>query len=530
MVRLAALALLAVGVLATFLVLEMTDPTGLPVDDPGEGRGGIGPTVNPRADAPPPDGSGAGGIAWWRPDVALTLGDPASSGLEGWPGDFDAAPLKAYDFDGDGTKEVVAHSNDTRVYVFSGKTGKVLAVLRTLYPPGWHVERVLNGVEAARLAPGEPPSIIVANHAASVSVWQFRPEGSSQDRFTFVKKWEKRMDAFYPQPGMDARPVVADLDGDGTGEILVQTEERGLFALKKDGSVLWQHGYGGGNAAPVVADVDDDGRLEAVFVSDAGYLVAFDGPTGRHKWSFDVSAAGVAPGSVPVAPTVADLDGRSPKEVLFTARDAHAREPERFGENHVAILAIRPPASGDKAELVWLRQPAWAHPISYTQLVVHDVNGDGSPEVLGMDWNTIGHLPGAWERLGPAHAFALTASGEDLWVRELDAWWSNKDIALGDFDGDGRLEVLANGPRDGFDGLWRLDAATGRPEAFLPVWPWKLERGPVVVDLWGKGTMQLLLPVEPLDQGREAQGAILVADLAKPMSAPWPGYPPPPRR
>lgn len=516
-------ALLAVGVVVVFVVLEMTDPSGLALD----GRPG-GPGTLVTNSTPPPTGAGSAS-SWWSLKPLRVLGDPATSGLGKWPGDFDAAPLKTYDFDGDGTQEVVAHSNDTTVHVYSASTGRLLAQLRTTYPPAWHVERVLNGVEAARLAPGEEPSIVVANHAAYVSVWRFDPAKSNAQRFHFDKVWEKRMDTFYANAGMDAKPVLGDLDRDGKVEIVVQTEERGVYALRAaDGSMLWKQGIGGGNSEPVIADLDDNGKVEVLFASDSGVLTCIEGATGRTLWTFEAGKQGITPASISVAPVVADLDGQSPKEILFTARDAHAREVARFGENHVAIMAVRPPVAGGVAELLWKVQPAWAHPLSYTHLVVHDVTGDGVPEVLGMDWNTIGHIPGNWEHLGPAHVFALDAQGNELWMRELESWWSNKDIVLGDFDGDGKLEVLANGPRDGYDGLWRLDAATGASEAFLPVWPWKVQRAPVVADIFGRGTMQLVIAVEPLEPERAAQGAILLLDLGKPWSVAWPGYQPAP--
>jgi hypothetical protein len=139
-----------------------------------------------------------------------------------------------------------------------------------------------------------------------------------------------------------------------------------------------------------------------------------------------------------------------------------------------------------------------------------------------MDWNTIGHYPGNWERLGPAHVFRLDASGNDVWVREVDAWWSNQDIALANVDGTG-LELLVNGPGGGYDGLWRLSPATGAAVGFLPLSDWKMTRGAVLHDLRHDGRMQLVFPVVPLDGSR--RGALLVFDLDVPYDAPWRGAP-----
>jgi len=498
----AGLAVLAVGLASLGTILLANSPELSP---------GGGPWL---------PGALSGGVAAWRPNLAAVLGDPRVTGLSGWPPAFDAPPILAFDFDGDGRKEVVAHGNDSRVWVFSAD-GKVLAQLSTRYPPAWHRERILNAVEAGVLAPGEPPSLVVTNHAAYVTVFRFDAGASSRSSFVFAKAWERRADECHRSPSMDAKPTLADVDRDGRLEILVQTEEIGFYALRADGTTLWKQCWAGGNGAPVAAELYGDGRMQVIVGSDSGLLSVLDGATGAPLWTFNAQAHGARPGSITVSPTVGELDGRLPREVLFTARVAAEREPSRYHENHVAIFAVRQSMETWQAEIVWMRQPEWANPLSYTRLVVHDVTGDGRAEVCGMDWNTIGHYPGDWERLGPAHAFCLDASGRDLWMRELDTWWSNSEILLGDFDGDGRLDILAHGPRDGYDGLWRLDAATGAPRAFLAIGDWKLSRAPIATDLFGRGTTQLVVPVEPANGGH--RGAIMVFDLGVAYNVPWPG-------
>lgn len=485
---------------------QVPDPPGLPAP-PGPRAGGTAPAA-----------------AWgpWRPGPPRVLGDPRTSGLPRWPGAFEAAPIRAYDFDGDGDLEVTAHANDTFVYVFDAATGLVLARWTTTYPPGWNVGQVLNAAEPARLSAGEAPSVVVANPAASVGVWTLRGAQSGGE-LRFERRWEAQMPWLGPVQGQDARSVLADLDGDGSLELVVHTEGVGAHALRSDGGFLWSLRVEGGNAAPAVGDLDGDGRPEVVLASDQGVVTVVEGATGRVLWRFDAARHAPWPASIPVAPTLAELDGAPPLEVVFTTRDAH--DPGRWDQNHLTVFAVR--GRDGAAELVWQRRPAWAAPLSTTHLAAVDVDGDGRPELLGMDWNTLGHLPGNWERTGPAHAFALSATGEERWVRELDAWWSNKDLAVADVDADGRLEVVANGARLGLDGLWALDAATGKPEAFVPVAPWKVARGPVLADLGGDGTMQLLLSV--VAEGTPERGSLLVFDLGVAWRAPWPGAPPGPQ-
>lgn len=477
--------------------------------------------ATPKVDFVPGEAEGLGAVEAWSPPLMAGLGDPETSGLDTWPARFDAAPT-AYDLDGDGADELVAMGADSKVYVFS-LTGEALAVLPTTIPPAWYVQNVLNAVEVAVLRPGEPPSLIVTNHAAYVSAWTFDAAASVPGHFVFDRQFDVRMDGCRTSPGMDAKAAVGDLDGseDGALEIAVQTEEVGFFVLRADGSTLWQQCWAGGNSAPVIADLDGNGRNELLVASDSGFLAVLNGATGGPLWTYDARQAGITPASISVSPTVADLDGVAPLEVLFTARHAPKGGPETYASNHMAIFAVHQDPLTYKPELLWMRQPEWANPLSDTRLVVHDVDSDGQADILGMDWNTIGHRPGDWERLGPAHVFRLDAAGNDVWVREMDTWWSNQDIAVADLDGTGELSVLVNGPAGQYDGLWRLSARTGAAEGFLPLDGWKVARGPQLADLRHDGTMQLLFPVKPIDDA--PRGAIVVFDLGVPYAAPWRG-------
>jgi outer membrane protein assembly factor BamB len=442
------------------------------------------------------------------------LGDPATSGLRDWPGFFDAAP-KVVDINGDGIDEFVAQGNDTNVYVFS-TTGRALAVLPTHIPKDWYLERVLNVVEAAVMRPGEPTSLIVTNHASYVSLWRFEPAKSDAKTFSFSKGWERRIDdPCRLDPSMDSKPTIVDLNGDGVNEILVQNEEEGLYALTADGGILWSQCWAGGNDEPIADDLNGDGKMEAIFTSDSGLVSVFDGATGAPEWSFNADDAkyGMDPGSISVSAVTAELDGRPPKEILFTARQAPAEGTvETYKTYHMGIFAIHQDAATGKGDALWFRQPQWAHPLSYTHLVVRDVDNDGRPDIFGMDWNTIGHYPGKWEPLGPSHVFRLDAAGNELWTREIDSWWSNKDVALGDADHDGQLDLLVDGTHEGSDGLFVLSAKSGNPRGFFPAAPFKLLRGAQFLDIRHDGSVQIAYPVM-LDRPGTTRGGILVLEL-----------------
>jgi hypothetical protein len=79
-------------------------------------------------------------------------------------------------------------------------------------------------------------------------------------------------------------PAIADVDGDGTAEVLAGTSGFYLHAFREDGSEPqgWPKNTGGWLfASPAVGDIDGDGKLEVVAVTREGYLWAWDTPTPR---------------------------------------------------------------------------------------------------------------------------------------------------------------------------------------------------------------------------------------------------------
>lgn len=424
------------------------------------------------------------------------------------PGPFFGKPA-VYDLDGDGEAEIIAHSTDRQVYVFGTGGQGLLTRFKTTHPPAWYVQQVSNSVAVLDDHPSGKPVIIVANHAAYVSAWTVT---STDSGWTATRLWEIRMTACDPSPSMDAGAALGDLDGDGRKDIAVQTEEVGLFALTADGTPLWHHCWSGGNSDPIIDDLDGDGNNEVIFASDAGFVAVLRGTDGNPLWTFDAGDPryGVKPASITVAPTVADLDGVPPKEILFTTRNAPYADPARYNDSHMAIWAVNHHPETWKAQLVWKVEPGWANPLSSTHLVVRDVDGDGFGDVFGMDWNTIGHRPGDWERLGPANAFRLDHQGQTVWHREVDAWWSDKDVTL---IGEGASAVLlANGPGTEGDGLTRLQASDGAALGHIAFPGWKMTQGAVHVAS-ADGGILLAIPVQSEhDPGRAAIALLHIDD------------------
>ncbi|MCD6498947.1 MAG: VCBS repeat-containing protein [Deltaproteobacteria bacterium] len=94
-----------------------------------------------------------------------------------------------------------------------------------------------------------------------------------------------------------------------------------------------------------------------------------------------------------------------------------------------------------KATLLWRYDYSRGKPLMYgSEVVVADLNGDGSPEIIFGTWG---------EQLGDGHLVILSSRGEKLYDIELPNQRENGNgigaavaPTVADLDGDGTLEIL----------------------------------------------------------------------------------------
>ncbi len=217
----------------------------------------------------------------------------------------------------------------------------------------------------------------------------------------------KRFAGLYTGTG-DAMPryvTVADLDGDGTGEVLVgatllnsDMSQRGTLSGGL-GATLWM-------MAPAVGDLDGDGRLEII----GGNTVYDD--EGRVLLSMD---------RVDGTTAVGDLDGDGDGDVVVV------------NEGEVYAYTFEGTLLGD----IVLPE------VSQAVAAVADFDGDGSAEIgIGTEWSYV----------------MLDGDGTLLWSAptEDDSSWYTSSAAF-DFDGDGVDEVVYADEHD----VWIFDGPTG---------------------------------------------------------------------
>jgi len=231
--------------------------------------------------------------------------------------------------------------------------------------------------------------------------------------------------------------TIADLDGDGKGEVLAPDMFGNIDCLDGDGKLIWH--YAGkepiGFINPSVGDVDGDGLPEVV-VPTLFNLTILDGRTGEILFR-NTTSGGVRLGGATGGAALVNLDGKPGKEIVV---DTGGR-----------IVCVNGTGS-----LVWNFSESWPGG-SQSQVVVGDVTWDGFPEVFfGTNNNTMTAL---------TFTGIYDGKGRQVW-RRLWEWKGPKGSkfgaqgseAIADIDGDGVQEVIWTS----WDGnLYVADATTG---------------------------------------------------------------------
>jgi hypothetical protein len=312
----------------------------------------------------------------------------------------------------------------------------------------------------------------------------------------FATAWTKTWTGVWDR---SSSPVVADVNGDGVAEIVIGAQDgylRVLNAATGTNIAHWPQPaivYGGRAAidsAPAVGDLDGDGKAEiAVGVGSTwaanqnGGVVVFnrDGTTRcrfRTHDTFNVATGGFSPDGysdgVYSSPAIGDVNGDHKGDIVFGSFDHRIYAIDRYCHK---IFEYN------------VEDTIWSSPALY------DLNGDGRQEILiGADQSAGGFID--WSG-GEFRALKWTPSGAvEMWKRQVnDVIWSSP--AIGDIDGDGRVEVVV-GAGDYYHRshgqkifAWHADNGTS-----LPGWPYttggSTASAPALGDVTGDGVPEVV--------------------------------------
>lgn len=139
--------------------------------------------------------------------------------------------------------------------------------------------------------------------------------------------------------------VLVDIDGDGQLELLKSVDSThstdakhdAVYAFETDGTKLWQATSLVGMDTPNAADLDHDGTVEIVGMTMDGELYCLD-PKGNVRWRKDLRPQFDERIRCTVAPILCDLDGDRELEILAVTNGAYFTSEKTYGRSANGIL------------------------------------------------------------------------------------------------------------------------------------------------------------------------------------------------
>jgi uncharacterized delta-60 repeat protein len=256
-------------------------------------------------------------------DLTPVDGFPAGaySTYNGGPGQV-SSPVVA-DFKNDGQLEIAVLASPNNINDPNyGKSFIIMADSHGVMVPGWpqYAGHQYDGDSTppavADLYRDGSKELVVASTDGIIRV--FGSDGK------LLKQWQLQADPVFAT----ANPIVADVDGDGFPDLVIQySNDRNVVAVfDRNGGLLpgWPRTLPGDAhipIGPVVADLDGDGRAEIIAVAGSWWneLHVLKGD-GSYLPGWPVTINGGRPGS-DCGPVVADLDGDGKQEIVMTGTD-----------------------------------------------------------------------------------------------------------------------------------------------------------------------------------------------------------------
>ena len=424
--------------------------------------------------------NGATGALEWRTASGHDRNQSGAGNVgRTWPG------IVLADVDQDGSQEIVSAHGGGWVSVYDSQG---------YFKPGWPKHPITSELRGLLVTDldhdGYLEIIVTGAYGSQVNTWVYKYDG------TLRSGWPQLNNSGgYAWGVYNANAAAGDLDGDGTGEIIVPSDVHYINAYNPDGSLIAANAmYGGKNWGQVgiwespqtelkgwgecngvrtesyrtnfadgpadIVDVNGDGVMEVVVTGnvydcDAGYPPSrytgvyilnadrsrfntggFDWRTGPIDTGAPISEDYDTIESAESNPVIADLDGDGLQEILFASYDGrlHAFWLDKSEHGNWPFSVYRP-ADG---YLSFASEPT-----------VADLNADGHAEVIFTSWTQKGS--GHTGKLYILDYLGNLLQAVDLPAVPGGADWNGALSAptLANLDNDPDLEVVINTANSG---------------------------------------------------------------------------------
>lgn len=375
-------------------------------------------------------------------DLSTTVSQStAPSEVAGFPVEFSnetSSHLAFGDVDGDGDGEVVLVSDEVYVWHHDGtelldgdnydQTLGVFSDMGVVLSPA--------GVALAQLDDQPGLEMVISILEPDPGLIVLKADGSTLDG------WPQSLNYGSGTHWNWGTPAVADLDGDGDLEIVVNTLNGMTFAFHHDGTEL--------------IDGDDDPSTDGIFHIRAGSV-----------WEWPITS-----------PTLVDLDGNGTCEVVFgTADDADGARVEALQSDGSSLPGF----------------PYYVNGRINSSVAAADLDGDGSFELIVPD------------RAPSLHVIRADGTPYEGFPVEFDGGILGgvmPSVAIGDMDADGSLDIVFARNEGGDLGhmvIVDADIAGGTSGQVFAGWPISLpgssEASPVIGDINGDGQPDILFGI-----------------------------------
>jgi len=272
-------------------------------------------------------------------------------------------------------------------------------------------------------------------------------------------------------------PAIGDLDGDGSIDIVVGCDDGMLYAFRKDGSML--PGFPAETAdsitsSPSIGDIDEDEIAEVVVGSRDGGIYAWN-HDGSNVCGFPL----ITGGEVWSSPALGDLNGDGSLDVvigsLYICKGLMQCMMEYIlGGYNGAIHALDSRGESLRGFPKYLSQ---SDNIGYASPILCDMNKDGRLEIVIAGSNNL-YVKTSEEKRDDYLGFPRKVAGSI----------QDSQMAVGDLNGDGMPEIVG-GATDGRLYAWRSD---GRYMKGFPIQTGGFIRHVTLGDIDGDGMQEIL--------------------------------------